>query len=62
MTKPTVKLIGEDGNVFNIIGLVCRALKVAGEREKAQEFQEQAFQAKSYDEVLAMLDDYVVVE
>lgn len=25
--KPTVKLVGEDGNVFNIIGLVCRALK-----------------------------------
>jgi hypothetical protein len=34
----------------------------AGQREQAQEFQERAFKCYSYDEVLAMLDDYVEVE
>ena len=62
MNKPRCKLIGEDGNVFAIIGSVSRALKEAGQQDKAVEFQQRAFKAKSYDEVLAMLDDYVEVE
>ena len=60
--KPACKLIGEDGNVFAIIGNACRALKRAGQPEKAKEFQERAFKAHSYDEVLVMLDQYVEVE
>jgi hypothetical protein len=60
--KPIVQLIGEDANVFNIIGLVSRALKKAGQQDKAKEFTERAFAEHSYDEVLAMLDEYVEVE
>ena len=30
MEKPTVKLIGEDGNAFAIMGTVAKALKKAG--------------------------------
>lgn len=60
--KPLCKLIGEDSNVFNLIGLVNRTLRDAGQRKEAEEFRDRAFKAKSYDEVLAMLDDYVVVE
>ena len=37
--KPTVKLVGEDGNVFNIIGRVSNALKKAGLLEQAKEFK-----------------------
>lgn len=59
MNKPEVKLVGEDGNVFNIIGRVSRALKKAGQPDQAKEFQEKAFSAKSYDEVLQLLHDYV---
>lgn len=57
--KPKVKLVGEDGNVFNIIGLVCRALNKAGLREEAVEFQNKAMKQKSYDDVLVLLFDYV---
>ena len=60
--KPIVTLIGEDGNVFNLIGIVSRALKQVGQPDKAKEFTEKAFAAHSYDEVLALLQDYVEVE
>jgi len=60
--KPKCKLIGKDGNVFNIIGLVKKALKESGQSEKAKEFVSRAFAAKSYDEVLAMADGYVEIQ
>jgi hypothetical protein len=60
--KPTVKLIGQDGNVFAIIGAVSRALKKAGMPEKADEFTSQAFSSGSYDEVLSLAMDYCEVE
>jgi hypothetical protein len=61
MEKPKCELIGGDGNVFAIIGQVSATLKRAGLRERAKEFVNRAFGAASYDEVLAMLDDYVEV-
>ena len=60
--KPICKLVGTDGNVFSIIGNVSKTLKKAGMPEKAKEFQERAFKAGSYDEVLTMLHDYVDAE
>jgi len=62
MTKPTVKLTGEDGNVFIIIGKVSRALKDAGETVKAKEFTEKSFLASSYNEVLKICAEYVEIE
>jgi hypothetical protein len=59
--KPRCKLIGEDGNVFNIIGLIKKTLKASGQPEKAKEFVNRAFAAGSYDEVLAMADNYVEI-
>ena len=59
MQKPTVKLIGQDGNVFNIIALVRKALRKAGQPEQAKEFTERAMKSHSYDEVLRLLHDYV---
>jgi hypothetical protein len=59
--KPKCKMIGEDGNVFNIIGLVSKALKRAGQPEKAKEFCEQAFASESYGAVLTMADEYVEI-
>jgi len=59
--KPKCPLVGSDGNVFAIIGLVTNTLKRAGQRDKANEFQNRAMGAGSYDEVLAMLFEYVDV-
>jgi hypothetical protein len=58
--KPTVKLIGTDGNVFSIISKVNRALR--DQPEKAKEFTDKAFSAGSYDEVLTLIQEYVEVE
>jgi hypothetical protein len=60
--KPKCKLVGEDGNVFNIIGLVSKSLKKDGQRERAKEWQKKAIQCCSYDEVLQLLHDYVEAE
>jgi len=60
--KPVCKLIGEDGNVFNIMGRVSQALKSAGEKDKAKEFVRKATECGSYDEVLILLHKYVRVE
>lgn len=59
--KPKCKLLEEDGNVFNLIGLVNRTLKKAGQPEKEKEFTEKAFQCHSYSEVLSLITDYVEV-
>lgn len=61
MNKPVCQLIGEDGNVFSIIGNVSRTLKRAGQLEQAKNFSDQAFKAKSYNEVLTLLEKYVEV-
>ncbi len=60
--KPTCKLIGEDGNVFYIVGLVTRCLRRNNMVDKAAEFQGKAFASKSYDEVLRLAMQYVEVE
>jgi hypothetical protein len=60
--KPICILTGQDGNVFNVIGLVSRTLKRAGQADKAREFVDRAMKSKSYDDVLALCWDYVEVE
>jgi len=57
--KPKCKLVGTDGNVFSIIGTVSKALKHAGQSDKAKEFCELAMQCESYDAVLILLHKYV---
>jgi hypothetical protein len=60
--KPKCKLVGEDGNVFAIIGNISKTLKSANQADKAKEFTTKAFKAGSYDEVLAMAFEYVDVK
>lgn len=59
--KPKCKLIGTDGNVFALAGCVSKALKKAGQADKAKEFTSKLFKCGSYDEALALMDDYVDV-
>ena len=56
-----VKLIGEDGNVFSIIGKTARALRRARLYEESQEYQKAATSCRSYEEVLALTMDTVEV-
>ncbi len=61
-TGIVVKLVGEDGNAFAIIGRVSRALESAGLRAEAAEFQQKAFACGSYDELLQLVMATVEVE
>ena len=59
--KITVNLVGEDGNVFNIIAKVSKALSRAGLKEQVEAFKIEAFQADSYAHVLQIVQNYVEV-
>ena len=59
--KPTVKLLGEDGNAFAILGRVNRALNSAGLSEEAKAFMKEATSG-NYDHLLATVCKYVNVK
>jgi hypothetical protein len=61
MNKPVCKLVGENGNVFNLIGLASKSLKKAGLREQATEMSEKCFNAEDYDHALRIIMEYVEV-
>ena len=63
VTKPKCKLIGQDGNIFNLMGIASKALKYSGMKTEADEMIKRiTTEAKSYDEALGMIMEYVDVE
>jgi len=56
--KVKVKLIGEDGNAFAIMGRVSKALRRSGQPEAAKEYLERATEG-DYDHLLQVTMDYV---
>ena len=61
-TDVHVKLVGQDGNVFLIIGKVSKALKKAGFQELADEYLNRTMSADSYNHVLQITMEYVNIE
>ena len=59
--KPKCALIGEDGNIFNLMGIASRTLKRNGMQEEAQEMCDKITNSESYDQALAIISDYVEV-
>ena len=59
MNKPKVKLVGQNGNIYNILGIASRALKEAGYADEAKEMQTEVFASDSYQEALAIVLQYV---
>ncbi len=57
----TVKLVGENGNAFAIMGRVRKALKRAGYHEAVDEYTKDAT-AGDYDNLLQVTMEYVNVE
>jgi len=56
--KPTVKLTGEDGNAFAIMGTVAKALKKAGfSKEHIAEYYEES-SSGDYDNLLRVAMKY----
>ena len=57
--KPDCKLIGEDGNIFNLMGLAARTLRCNGLAEQAAEMTERIHACGSYEEALCIIGEYV---
>ena len=60
MEKPKVKLIGEDGNAYAILGKVSRALKKAGLKKEAEDYLKEATSG-DYNHLLMVTSKYVKI-
>ncbi len=59
--KPELKLVGQDGNVFNILGLATRVARQAGwSEEKIKKFQDKAMSG-DYNNALTTCLEYFEV-
>ena len=61
-TKPTVKLIGQDGNAFSIMGNIKRALERSGaDKEFIDKYIREAT-SRDYNHLLTVSMKYVNIE
>lgn len=57
--KPNCPLIGSDGNVFNLIGLTQKSLRIVGRDDQAKEMQQRVMNSGSYQEALVIMQEYI---
>ena len=60
--KPTTKLIGINGNIHKLTGVVSQALQKVNLFEQAKQMQKRVASCKSYEEALSVISEYVTVE
>lgn len=60
--RPKMQLIGQDGNIFAIMGRASRLLKNARQRDKAKKMCNRVMASKSYNAALAIVSEYVETE
>ena len=61
-TRPKMKLLGEDGNIFAIMGRASRLLKDIGQSDKAKEMCDRVISCDSYQKALNIISEYVETE
>ena len=57
--KPDCPLIGQDGNIFNLIGIASRTLREHGLGDQVQDMQQRIYQSGSYHCALSIIGEYV---
>ncbi len=57
--KPDCPLIGQDGNIFNLLGIASRTLGENGLDEQACQMRSRVCQSHSYESALSIIGDYV---
>ncbi len=57
--KPNCPLIGEDGNIFHLVGIAAKTLRRNGMSAEATEMSEKVFGSGSYEEALGIIGEYV---
>ena len=56
--KPVAKVIGQDGNVFNLVGICAKALRGANLTKEATEMTARVFDSDGYSEALRIMGEY----
>lgn len=61
--KPDCALIGEDGNIYNLMGIAASTLREHGRESKAKEMIKRITggECHSYEEALNVIDQYVTI-
>ena len=57
--KPNCPLIGEDGNIFHLVGIAAKTLRRNGMSTEASEMSTRIFNSGSYEEALGIIGEYV---
>ena len=60
--RPKMQLIGQDGNIFAIMGRASRLLKSSGQGDKAKEMRDRVMSCDSYQKALNIVSEYVETE
>ncbi|MGG6494437.1 UNVERIFIED_CONTAM: hypothetical protein NY603_15910 [Bacteroidetes bacterium 56_B9] len=60
--RPKMQLIGQDGNIFAIMGRASRLLKNSGQGDKAKEMRDRVMSCDSYQKALNIISEYVETE
>ncbi|MBO5448427.1 MAG: hypothetical protein J5994_03765 [Ruminococcus sp.] len=59
--KPKCPLIGQNGNIFNLMGIASKTLKKNGMADEAKEMCDRITSSGSYNEALSIIDEYVEI-
>ena len=60
--RPKMELIGQDGNIFSILGRASRLLKENGQPDQAKEMCDRVYQSGDYYKALNIISEYVETE
>ena len=60
--RPKMQLIGQDGNIFAIMGRASQLLKSSGQGDKAKEMRDRVMSCDSYQKALSIVSEYVETE
>ena len=60
--RPKMKLVGQDGNIFAILGRAARLLRENGQPEQAKEMADRVYQSGDYRQALSIISEYVETE
>ena len=61
-SRPKMELVGEDGNIFAILGRASKLLRENGQPEKAKEMSDRVYRSGNYYRALHIISEYVETE
>ncbi|MCC2256529.1 hypothetical protein AAAT94_13425 [Intestinimonas aquisgranensis] len=62
LVKPKMELLGQDGNIFSIMGTASQLLQMAGMHDQNKEMIDRVTSCRDYDQALHIISEYVETE